>query len=225
MQTNSFLHKIRVFFQNVIKFKSNEIMNHIGSRFKSNSHFQVRGYKPFMGFVMINLLLNIVACSGGNKPNVELIQDMMDSPAIKAQEYDQNSPAHRGMRVPPEHTVPVGFKPYRFATDYEGASNNVNPLNGNYSPAVLLTGQKYYDIHCALCHGEKGDGKSLIAEKMALKPPVLFSDKVKNWKDGQIYHVIQMGQGVMGSYASHIPKEEWRWAVVQYVRHLQKESK
>jgi mono/diheme cytochrome c family protein len=175
--------------------------------------------------MMLGLALGLTACSGGNKPNVELIQDMMDSPAIKAQEYDQDAPGHRGMRVPPEHTVPVGFKPYRFATDYEGAINNVNPLTGDFSSEVLVTGQKYFDIHCAVCHGEKGDGKSPVTEKMTLKPPTLYSDKVKTWKDGQIYHVIQVGQGLMGPYASHIPKEEWRWAVVQYIRHLQKETK
>lgn len=176
-------------------------------------------------FMLLGLLLSLAACSGGKQPNVELLQDMMESPAIKAQEYDESSPNHRGMRVPPEHTVPVGFKPYRFATDYEGAIKNVNPLSGDFSAEVLVTGQKYFDIHCAVCHGQKADGKSLVAEKMALKPPSLHSEKVKTWKDGQIYHVIQMGQGVMGPYASHIPKEEWRWAVVQYIRHLQKETK
>lgn len=175
--------------------------------------------------VVIGFALSLAACSGGKEPNVELIQDMMESPAVKAQEYDETSPAHRGMRTPPEHTVPVGFKPYRFAADYEGATTNVNPLTGDFSPAILITGQKYFDINCAVCHGDKGDGKSLVAEKMALKPPTLHSDKVRNWKDGQIYHVIQMGQGVMGPYASHIPNEEWRWAVVQYIRHLQKETK
>jgi mono/diheme cytochrome c family protein len=176
--------------------------------------------------LMLGLMLTLTACSGGNKPNVELIQDMMDSPAIKAQEYDESSPEHRGMRVPPEHTVPVGFKPYRFAADYEGATKNVNPLAGDFSSEVLVTGQKYYDIHCAVCHGEKADGKSPVAAKMTMRPPPsLHTEKVKTWKDGQIYHVIQMGQGMMGPYASHIPKEEWRWAVVQYIRHLQKETK
>ena len=174
---------------------------------------------------VLGMALTLAACSGGKQPNVELIQDMMESPAIKAQEFDEGSPAHRGARIPPEHTVPVGFKPYRFAMDYEGATNNPNPLAGDFSPEILITGQKYYDINCAVCHGDKGDGKSLVAEKMALKPPTLHSDKVRNWKDGQLYHVIQVGQGVMGPYGASIPKEEWRWAVVQYIRHLQKETK
>ncbi|QLY26910.1 cytochrome c [Bdellovibrio sp. KM01] len=162
----------------------------------------------------------------GNKPNVEIIQDMMESPAIKAQEYDENSPHHSGMRVPPEHTVPQGFEPYRYATDVEGASKNLkNPLAGKMDDETLLTGQKYYETNCAVCHGYKGEGGdksgSVVSAKMALKPPALLTDKVKGWTDGHLYHVITMGQGVMGPYASHIP-QKYRWQVVNYIRFLEK---
>ncbi|MFM6930572.1 MAG: c-type cytochrome [Bdellovibrio sp.] len=162
----------------------------------------------------------------GNNPNVELIQDMMESPAIKAQEYDESSPHHSGMRVPPEHTAPQGFEPYRYTTDVEGAAKNLkNPLASKMDEETLLTGQKYYETNCAVCHGFKGEGadaaKVPAASKMALKPPTLLSDKVKGWPDGHLYHVITMGQGVMGPYASHIP-QKYRWQVVNYIRFLEK---
>lgn len=162
----------------------------------------------------------------GNNPNVEIIQDMMESPAIKAQEYDETSPHHSGMRVPPEHTAPVGFEPYRYATDPEGAAKNLkNPLAGKMDEETLMTGQKYYETNCAVCHGYKGEGgeagKSPVSSKMALKPPALLTDKIKGWPDGHVYHVITMGQGVMGPYASHIP-QKYRWQVVNYIRFLEK---
>lgn len=165
----------------------------------------------------------------GNKPNVEIIQDMMESEAIKAQEYDEGSPHHRGMRVPPEGTAPVGFEPYKYATDVEGAAKNLkNPLAGKMDEETLMVGQKFYETNCALCHGFKGEGgeaaKSTVSAKMALKPPAVVSDKVKGWTDGHLYHVITMGQGVMGPYASHIP-QKYRWQVVNYIRFLEKQSK
>lgn len=164
----------------------------------------------------------------GNKPNVELIQDMMESPAIKAQEYDEESPHHRGMRVPPEGTVPVGFKPYQFNGDIEGAKGNKNPLAGEMDEATLLVGQKYYFTQCAVCHGDKGQGgveaNSSVAGKMALKPPTIINDKIVGWTDGQLYHVITAGQGVMNPYAAHIP-QQYRWQVVNYIRFLQKQAK
>ncbi len=157
-----------------------------------------------------------------SKPNFELIQDMMESPTIKPQEYDEGSPNNAGMRVPPEGTQPQGFAPYAYATDIEGAKSQKNPLQGDFSESTLKVGLKYYTIHCQICHGVKGEGgdQMSVAEKMALKPPSLVSDKIKAWTDGQLYHVITVGQGVMGPYASHI-HQDYRWQVVQYVRHLE----
>ena len=178
-------------------------------------------------FISIFIFLALPGCGKDHsKPNIELIQDMMESPAIKPQEYDETSPNHSGMRVPPEGTQPVGFTPYKYAASFENAAKNKNPLAGDFSEDTLKTGLKFYQTNCLLCHGAAGEGgdKSSIGEKMALKPPSLLSEKINKWTDGQIYHVITMGQGVMGPYASHIP-QMYRWQVVNYVRHLQKESK
>jgi hypothetical protein len=55
--------------------------------------------------------------------------------------------------------------------------------------------------------------------------PPLTSDKVKAFKDGRIFHIITDGQGLMGSYASQIRNESDRWAIVNYVRTLQRQAK
>jgi mono/diheme cytochrome c family protein len=166
------------------------------------------------------------ACTGvSDKPNIEVVQDLMVTPAAKSQSYDVWSPDHRSMREPPEHTVPVGFHPYRFTKDPEGAVKNPNPFAGNTSNENLVMGQRNFAIHCAVCHGDAATGDSLVAAKMALKPPSLMTEKIRGWTDGQIYNVIAVGQGLMGPYASHIPDEKTRWAVVNYIRHLQKETK
>lgn len=176
------------------------------------------------------LVVAAVGCGpSGNKPNVELIQDMMVSPALKAQSYDEDSPFNSSMRVPPEGTAPLGFETYRYPTDVEAAAKNLkNPLAGQMDEEILLVGQKFYETNCTLCHGAKGEGgvasKSSISALMALKPPAVVSDKVKGWTDGHLYHVISMGQGVMGPYASHIP-QKYRWQVVNYIRFLEKQSK
>ncbi|AGH95724.1 c-type cytochrome [Pseudobdellovibrio exovorus] len=166
------------------------------------------------------------SCTDHSKPNVELIQDMMESQSIKSQEYDAESPNHAGMRVPPEGTQPVGFIPYRYANDLDGAIKNRNPLAGDYSEGTLKVGLKFYTTNCAICHGDRGEGGEHIplAQTMALKPPSLLTDKVRGWTDGQMYHVITVGQGVMGPYASHIP-QKYRWQVVNYIRTLQRDNK
>jgi mono/diheme cytochrome c family protein len=84
---------------------------------------------------------------------------------------------------------------------------------------LLASGRKHYDITCATCHGPVGDGDSLVARQMALRPPPslhLYNDR----PPGYIYEVITKGFGMMASYAAELSVQE-RWAVVAYVRALQ----
>ena len=178
-------------------------------------------------FGLTSGLLILPGCNSQHaEPNVELIQDFMVTPAIKPQTYDEGSPNHSGMRVPPEGTQPVGFTPYKYAKDFSLSTKNPNPLASDFSEDTLKVGLKFYQTNCLVCHGSHGEGgeNSPVGQKMALKPPALISQKIRGWTDGQIYHVITMGQGLMGPYASHIP-QVYRWQVVNYVRNLQKEAK
>lgn len=177
--------------------------------------------------IYIGAVAAAIALSGcgprGNSPNVELIQDMMEQPAVKAQKADDTWGDGMSTRVPPEHTQPIGFKPYRWPTDIDAAvRENKNPMAGDFSDEILLTGQNYYNTNCMVCHGVKADGNGPIKAKYPLPIPSLQSDKIKGWPDAHVYHVITMGQGTMGPYASMVP-EKVRWQLVNYIRHLQKQ--
>ncbi len=179
-------------------------------------------------FAIAGLTLSLGASLGCTKdpsqPNVELIQDMMEQPAVMSQEWDSENPTKPTALVPPEHTAPQGFTPYPYGNNVEAAARELkNPFAGSEDVEVLMVGQRNYETHCQVCHGQTmaGGDSTSVAQKMNLKPPSLLSDKVKNWEDGRLYHVITMGQGLMGPYASHIP-QQYRWQVVQYIRHMQK---
>jgi mono/diheme cytochrome c family protein len=119
----------------------------------------------------------------------------------------------------------VGYKPYPYPGQPETAAQRLkNPVAGNMTPQLLEVGRRKYEIYCQVCHGETGAGDGPVAVKMASKPPPVTSDKIKKMSDGGIYHIITDGQGLMGSYAYQIVKEEDRWALVNYVRNLQKLS-
>jgi mono/diheme cytochrome c family protein len=49
----------------------------------------------------------------------------------------------------------------------------------------------------------------------------LHSNRIRNFEDGRIYHVITNGRNVMPAYAAQVIREE-RWAIVNYIRVLQK---
>lgn len=177
--------------------------------------------------IYIGAVAAALALSGcgpkGNQPNVELIQDMMEQESVKAQEADETWGDGMSARVPPGNTQPIGFKPYRYANDIDAAiRDNKNPIAGDMADEVLLTGQNYYNTNCMVCHGINADGNGPIKAKYPLPIPSLKSDKMKNWNDANIYHVIVMGQGTMGPYGAMV-HEKVRWQVVNYIRHLQKQ--
>lgn len=177
--------------------------------------------------LLLSPVVTLVGCNGGkNMTNIELMQDMMDQTSIKSQDWDPNKGDKVQMRMPPEGTVPRGFTPYKYATDPEGAEKNLaNPYAGDMSADMMERGKKHFTIYCAVCHGPSGTGDGPVRDKMPVKPPSLLSDKVRNYKDGRIFHIMTAGQGVMLSYASQITDPNNRWAVVNYVRHLQKQGK
>jgi mono/diheme cytochrome c family protein len=89
----------------------------------------------------------------------------------------------------------------------------------NVDRPLMDLGRKRFNITCATCHGPVGDGDSMVARQMALKPPPSLH-KYTNREPGYIYDVITRGFGMMASYAAELSVRE-RWAVVAYVQALQ----
>lgn len=168
-------------------------------------------------FILVGLALAFTGCGRDHKkPTWEYMPHMMKTPAVKAQRL---GPFGEGMRVPPEGTLSQNQKVYPYANDPEAAGKNLkNPLPRD--KATLLHGQKFFNTYCIVCHGAKGEGNGSIVPKFP-QPPSLHSDKVRGWSDGRIFHTITMGQNLMPSYASQV-KEEDRWAIIHYVRVLQR---
>ena len=179
---------------------------------------QVNYSKKTLFAIAISLLL-IGGCGSKRDPQIELIQDMMQSPAIEPQDYDEKKPGSFAMRRPPEGAIPKGHNPYDIKTSEEAEQLLFNPLHGDFE--TLQRGQKMYYIYCGVCHGATGIGDGPVAAKTVLKPPSLVNQKIKDWADGGIYHMIVVGRGLMGSFASQIPNEEDRWALVHFIRRLQ----
>ena len=88
-----------------------------------------------------------------------------------------------------------------------------------------MIGEKRYQTYCTPCHGVRAAGNGSVvgpAPRFAQSPPALVGQfaNSKSYTDGQIYHIITMGRGGMGSYAYQIEPED-RWRVVAYIRKLQ----
>ena len=179
-----------------------------------------------MKFIFCLLPFLIFAgCSGDtSKPNVEVIQDMMEQPSLKAQDFHPHDREKSSMLTPPQGTQPKNVKPYLYSGNPVLAGEKLrNPFANDKSEAFLKRGKIHFGNFCMVCHGEVGKGDGPVAAKWeGPKIPSLMTDKIRGYQDGRIFHIITEGQGLMNPYIHQLPEPKDRWAVVNYIRNLQK---
>jgi len=123
------------------------------------------------------------------------------------------------MRTPVEGTVARNFIPYEYKGMHDSLVKYIaNPLQ--FNEQTVEKGKQRFDTYCSPCHGYYGKGDSRLKGQFP-NPPTLHSEKIRNWPDAKIYHVITNGQNVMPSYEKQILRDD-RWAIIHYLRVLQR---
>ncbi|MET0262363.1 MAG: cytochrome c [Rariglobus sp.] len=106
--------------------------------------------------------------------------------------------------------------------DAKGAWVTGFPSAVTIDPSKLLErGQDRYTIYCAPCHGALGDGNGITKQYGMGATPTFHDDAKRKLADGEIFNVITHGKGNMLSYADKLSAQD-RWAVIAYVRALQR---
>lgn len=175
---------------------------------------------------VFTLLLLIVLTAGGTYFTLNVLIEkvipftwMSDQPKVKPQTPSKFFSDGYSNRMPVEGTVARGFIPYPYKNMPDSlVKNMVNPLP--YTQEVIDRGRQRFETYCSPCHGYYGKGDSRLKGQFPA-PPTLHSDKVRNWPDGNIYHVITNGQNVMPSYERQVSRDD-RWAIIHYIRVLQR---
>lgn len=86
---------------------------------------------------------------------------------------------------------------------------------------LLAFGRTRFEAVCAVCHGMNGTGVSVVATKMALRPPPsIVDDDTRARPPAEIARIITAGYGLMPSYGEMLGHEDV-WAIAQYLRALQ----
>lgn len=153
----------------------------------------------------------------------EYFPDMAHSQAY--QTYSDNPAMEDGktMREPVAGTVPRHMIPYPYSADFEGREMAAVNLRNQHliTETLLEKGESLYQVFCANCHGIHGDGMGNLFTSGAyvIRPSSLIDEEAKSWSQGEIYHVISTGWGVMGAHASLIRPDD-RWKIVAYVEEV-----
>ena len=179
-------------------------------------------------FLSLGMMVTAASC------NEQALNPMADIRQPRERAYRPSDFFGSGlvMQAPPEGTVPrerrtmnptltTGIAGYtgQYGENGERIVRYANKIPLPVTPELLASGRKHYDITCGTCHGPLGDGDSIVATQMSLRPPPSLHNYV-NRAPGYICEVATHGFGMMASYAAELSVEE-RWAVVAYVRALQ----
>jgi len=174
--------------------------------------------------IMVSLLFT--SCFDTSKPNFQYFPDMYESLAGEA--YAESDAFSNGIeaQLPVEGTIARGWEPYDYDDTEEGyqlaKDQLISPLN--IDEINLSKGKELYEIYCSVCHGDKGDGLGILAEREKFLGIPAYNDPSRIITEGSIYHVIMYGRNAMGSHAGQINEQE-RWQITQYVLQLKEELK
>lgn len=208
----------------------------------------------FLSYILVALTIVSFAGFRGHKfekPPIEIFSDMDDQAKVKYQQPSNFFSDGHAMRKPVEGTLPMGYQiPSQPASSgYEPQDIEFTHGTGYYytgkigdfygdgfpteleiTPEFISRGQERYNIHCAICHGESGNGKGVFTKFSVVVPADMtgpgFDDPANPAyrPDGKLYDVITNGWNQMGSYGANITVQD-RWAIVAYLRALQQASK
>ncbi len=174
-------------------------------------------------------LTSVLALSGcargctSSRPPIHINPSMDDQPKVRPQTASTFFYDGASMRQPVPGTVPIGgLKEDAELFTGKGADGQfvaTNPVT--MDDAVLERGRQRYVIYCQPCHDARGDGKGILFQRGSVPTASFHQDKILKYTDGQIFDVITNGQGLMPAYRWPIPPSD-RWAIVAYVRDLQR---
>ena len=128
-------------------------------------------------------------------------------------------------KIQTKYTPVNGSVPYYYVDTEADRLRAIEDLDKNPFPITvdgLKRGAELYNLFCAICHGEKGDGNGWIYENGAY-PAAPRNFLVQEWVDtsaGLYYHAFMYGKNVMGSYKDKVSYEE-RWQIIHHIRALQ----
>ena len=161
-------------------------------------------------------LLALAGCGPtSRRPPIEIFSDMRRQPKFKAQTL---------VARPVPGTVAQGQlkEDEAYSTGISGGMYiGKNPLAINREN--LLRGQERFNIYCAPCHDRTGSGHGIVSLRTSWLPTSLLDRRVRDMVDGEIYTVISQGRRTMPGYRFQIPEPD-RWAIVAYVRALERSS-
>ncbi len=166
-----------------------------------------------------------------SSPRIHLIQDMDSQPKYKAQRENSFFADGRAARPAIEGTVAAGDArdDDHFYLGKEGGTwARTFPSQVALNEATMERGRQRFGIYCTPCHGQVGQGDGMVSKRAEslqqgtwVSPTNMIQEYLRQQPVGQLYNSVTNGIRTMPAYGPQIKTED-RWAIIMYVRALQR---
>jgi hypothetical protein len=184
---------------------------------------------PFILIVYTFLIKNGYLKYSANSQPFELFADMDNQKKVLPLSKSEAFSDKASIRKPVEHTYSLNSARYSYESiEFALAEKEFdNPLISDSN--IILFAKNRFNTFCIYCHGVSGQADGSVLTKTTLKeneegfpsPPILTRTETKAMSDARLFHIISAGQNLMFSAADKLTVTE-RWALVLYIRELQK---
>lgn len=162
---------------------------------------------------------------------IHIVPDMDSQQKFKSQRENTFFADKRSDRPQVEGTVAIGElrdDQHLFAGKSEGVFAKTFPAGFSVNETSMARGKERFGIYCTPCHGQTGEGDGMVAARATtlsegtwVPPSNLAERRLHSQPVGELFNTISNGVRNMPGYARQIPAED-RWAIILYVRALQK---
>lgn len=176
--------------------------------------------------------------SKSTKPPLQIFPDMEDQPRFRPQGetgFFENKmmdrPVVPGAVSRGRERADVFTGEYRGKFAYSNAYNRGQLADGSWlvgfpeemeiNYQTLSRGREIYSIFCTNCHGATGTGNGIVTQYGMVGVPNFHTERFLEMPEGEIFDTISHGKGIMAAYGDKIQVHD-RWAVITYVRALQR---
>jgi len=169
--------------------------------------------------------------SRNTEPRIHAMGDMDWQNKFQAQQPNKLFPDNMAMRAPEPGTVAADEHvddDHLTTGKVDGQFVRTFPSSFKIDEAAMARGKQRFEVFCAPCHGMSGNGDGMVAQRASalaegtwVPPTNLGLEYLGKMPVGQLYDAIANGVRNMPPYASQMSVED-RWAVVLYLRALQK---
>ncbi|MEL1245684.1 cytochrome c [Flavobacterium sp. DGU11] len=163
--------------------------------------------------------VSFTACHDKSEPNYQYMPNMYEPVSYETYAESAAFPNGKEGQLPAKGSIPRGFTPY----EYENSTAGYDLAKANLKSPIDSTGfdapraEQLFTIYCAICHGDKGDGKGNLVKREKFLGVPSYKDRVIT--EGSVFHVVTYGLNSMGSHANQLSQEE-RWQVAHHVMQL-----